>query len=333
MHCAWQKAALRKPWRLVLMLCLVFAAALHANHVQAAQPYPAKPIRMVTAGTPGSGPEVIARHLAAKLSEAWGQQVVVDSRPGATGLIGAEIVAKSAPDGYTLWFMTSTQLLGTTLYQRHWVAKEFAPVGMLSSTAFGIAVGSGLPVNTLAELIAYTRARPKKLLYGSNGQGATTHVCMELFNSLAGITMLHVPYKGGTLALTDLAGGQIHVSCQPLPSLPQFIKAGRVRTLGVTTARRTKIAPDVPPVAETLPGYELLGWHGLLAPLNTPGAIIEKVNAAATKIILSAEMQERLLALGTEPAPSTPAEFAAWLRAESTKWAKVLKDANIRPTE
>jgi tripartite-type tricarboxylate transporter receptor subunit TctC len=322
-----------------MMLCTSFAAivaiaaALHTRHAQAAQPYPAKPIRMVTAATPGSGPEVIARQLAGKLSEAWGQQVVVDSRPGATGLIGADIVAKSAPDGYTIWFVTSTQLLGTTLYQRHWLAKEFAPIGMLSSTAFGIAVNASLPVNTLAELITYTRARPKKLLYGSNGQGATTHVCMELFNSLAGIAMVHVPYKGGTPALTDLAGGQIHVSCQPLPSLPQFVKAGRVRTLGVTTARRTKIAPDVPPVAETLPGYEILGWHGLLAPLNTPKAIIDKVNAAATKIVLGVDMQERLLALGTEPAPSTPAEFAAWLRTETAKWAKVLKDANIRPTE
>ena len=315
------------------MLCAVFSAALHARHAQAAQPYPAKPIRMVTAATPGSGPEVIARQLAGKLSETWGHQVVVDSRPGATGLIGADIVAKSAPDGYTIWFVTSTQLLGTTLHQRLWLAKEFAPIGMLSSTAFGIAVNSGLPVNTLAELIVFTRARPKKLLYGSNGQGATTHVCMELFNSLAGITMVHVPYKGGTPALTDLAGGQIHVSCQPLPSLPQFVKSGRVRTLGVTTARRTKIAPDVPPVTETLPGYEILGWHGLLAPLNTPRAIIEKINTAATHIVTSAEMQERLLALGTEPAPSTPAEFAAWLRTETTKWAKVLKDANIRPTE
>jgi tripartite-type tricarboxylate transporter receptor subunit TctC len=288
---------------------------------------------MVIAATPGSGPEVIARYLAGRLSEAWGQQVVVDPRPGATGLIGADIVAKSAPDGHTLWFVTSTQLLGTTLYQRHWLAKEFAPVGMLSSTAFGVAVTNNLPVSSIAELIAHAKAHPKKLMYGSNGQGATTHVCMELLSSLAGIELVHVPYKGGTLTLADLAAGQIQVSCQPLPSLPQFAKIGRIRTLAVTTATRTKIAPDVPPVAETLPGFELLGWHGLLAPLKTPKAIIEKVNAAATRIVLSADMADRLRALGVEPAPSTSPEFAAFLNAETTKWAKVLQDANIRPTE
>ena len=310
-----------------MSLCLSTACAV------AAQPYPTKPVRMVIGATPGSGPEVIARHLASKLSEAWGQQVVVDPRPGATGLIGADIVAKAAPDGHTLWFVTSTQLLGTTLYQRHWLAKEFAPIGMLSITAFGIAVTHSLPVNTIAELVAYAKARPKKLFYGSNGQGATTHVCMELLNSLAGIEMAHVPYKGGIPALTDLAAAQIQVSCQPLPSLPPFVKAGRVRMLAVTTAERSKLAPGVPPVAETLPGFEVLGWHGLLAPLNTPKAIIDKVNAAATRIVLTADTRERMLVLGVEPAPSTPADFATLLSAETNKWVKVLKDANIRPTD
>ena len=316
-------------------LCLVRLAGVicACAGVAHAQPYPAKPIRMVIGATPGTGPEAIARHLAAGFSDALGQQVVVDPRPGATGLIGAEIVAKSAPDGHTLWFVTSTQLLGTLLAQRHLLAKEFAPIGMLSITAFGIAVNSALPANTIGELIAYARTRPGKLLYGSNGQGATTHLCMEFLNVMAGTRMTHVPYKGGTPALADLMSGQIHVSCQPLPSLPQFVKAGRIRNLAVTTAKRTRIAPDVPAVAETLPGYELLGWHGLLAPLNTPGAIVEKLNALASKIMLGAYMQERLLLLGTEPAPSTPAEFAARLNAETKKWSTLLKDANIRPVE
>jgi tripartite-type tricarboxylate transporter receptor subunit TctC len=156
---------------------------------------------------------------------------------------------------------------------------------------------------------------------------------MEFLNAMAGTRMTHVPYKGGTPALTDLVSGQIQVSCQPLPSLPQFVKAGRIRNLAVTTAKRTRIAPDVPAVAETLPGYELLGWHGLLAPRNTPRAILEKLNALASKIMLGADMQERLLLLGTEPAPSTPTEFAERLNAETTKWSKLLKDANIRPVE
>lgn len=300
----------------------------------AAQPaWPIKPVRMVIAAPTGTGPELIARQLAGQLSEAFRQPVVVDSRPGATGLIGAEIVARSAPDGYTLWFITSTQLLGTTLYGRFPLAKDFAPVGMLSSTAFGIAVNASLPVNTLAELIGYAKARPGKLLYGSNGQGATTHLCMELINGPHGVKMVHVPYKGGTLALADLAAGDLHVSCQPLPTLPQFSRAGRLRIIAVTSAGRSPMAPEVPAVAETLPGFEILGWHGMLAPLKTPGAIIDRVNAEATRIMRTPEMRERLAALGVEPAPSSPAEFGARLVAETAKWTRVMKDANIRASD
>ncbi len=299
----------------------------------AAHSYPSKPIRLITAATPGSGPEVIARQLAAKLTEAWGQQVVVDPRPGATGMISGDLVAKSAPDGYTLWFATSTQLLGSMMFQRNWMTKDYAPIGMLSSTAFAIAVNSSVPANTLAEFIAYAKARPGKLLFGSNGQGSTSHMCTELFQKLAGISMLHVAYKGGTPALVDVAGGQLQLTCQPLPSLPTYVKAGRVRTLGVGTLQRTRLAPEVPPIAETIAGYEVLGWHGLLAPLSTPKDIITKVNVAATKAVLSADMQERMLPLGVEPAPSTSIEFVARLQAETNKWAKLMKDANIRPAD
>ena len=186
------------------------------------------------------------------------------------------------------------------MFQRNWMAKDYAPIGMLSSTAFAIAVNSNVPANTLAEFIAYTKARPGKLLFASNGQGSTSHMGTELFQKLAGISMVHVAYKGGTPSLVDLAGGQVQLSCQPLPSLPTYVKAGRVRTLGVGTLQRTRLAPDVPPIAETLAGYEVLGWHGLLAPLGTPRDIVAKVNATATKAVLSAEMQERMLPLGVE---------------------------------
>lgn len=308
-------------------------ATTTASAAQRAPTYPTKPIRLVTAATPGSGPEVVARHLAAKLGEAWGQQVVVDPRPGATGMISADIVAKSAPDGYTLWFATSTQLLGSMMFQRNAMTREYAPIGMLSVTAFALAVNSSVPAATLGEFIAYARTRPGKLLFASNGQGSTSHMCTELFQRLAGLRMVHVAYKGGTPSLVDLAGGQVQLSCQPLPSLPTYVKAGRVRTLGVATLQRTPLAPEVPPIAETLAGFEVLGWHGLLAPLNTPKEIITKVNAGATKAVLAADMRERLLPLGVEPAPSTPAEFAARLHAETTKWAKLMKDADIRPAE
>ena len=313
--------------------CLGVTLCMTASIACAAHSYPSKPIRLITAATPGSGPEVIARQLAAKLTEAWGQQVVVDPRPGATGMISGDLVAKSAPDGYTLWFATSTQLLGSMMFQRNWMTKDYAPIGMLSSTAFAIAVNSSVPANTLAEFIAYAKARPGKLLFGSNGQGSTSHMCTELFQKLAGISMLHVAYKGGTPALVDVAGGQLQLTCQPLPSLPTYVKAGRVRTLGVGTLQRTRLAPEVPPIAETIAGYEVLGWHGLLAPLSTPKDIITKVNVAATKAVLSADMQERMLPLGVEPAPSTSIEFVARLQAETNKWAKLMKDANIRPAD
>ena len=322
-------------------LCRAVALCTSATIVYAARPaitdpaqsYPTKPIRLITAAAPGSGPEVIARQLAAKLTEAWGQQVVVDPRPGATGMISGDIVAKSAPNGYTLWFATSTQLLGSMMFQRNWMVRDYAPIGMLSSTAFAIAVNSSVPANSIAEFIAYANARPGKLLFASNGQGSTSHMGTELFQRLAGISMVHVAYKGGTPSLVDLAGGQVQLSCQPLPSLPTYVKAGRVRTLGVGTLQRTRLAPDVPPIAETLAGYEVLGWHGLLAPLHTPKDIIAKVNAAATKSVLSADMQERMLTLGVEPAPSTSAEFIARLQSETTKWAKLMKDANISPAQ
>lgn len=309
------------------------AFAAQSAVATSASPYPTKPIRLITAATPGSGPEAIARFLAAKLTAAWGQQVVVDPRPGATGMISGDLVAKSAPDGYTLWFATSTQLLGSMLFQRNDMAKEYAPIGMLSVTAFALAVNSAVPANTLAEFIAYAKARPGKLLFGSNGEGSTSHMCSELLQSLAGIKMTHVAYKGGTPTLLDLAGGQIQLSCQPLPSLPPYVKAGRVRTLGVGTLQRTRLAPDVPPIAETLAGFEVLGWHGLLAPRNTPRAIIAKVNATSTQAVLSADLQERMLPLGVEPAPSTPEAFIAHLHAETNKWAKLMREANIRPTQ
>lgn len=309
------------------------AVSIGAQAADTAAAFPNKPVRLITAATPGSGPEVIARHLATKLTEAWGQQVVVDPRPGATGMISGDLVAKSAPDGYTLWFATSTQLLGSMLFQRNYMAKDYAPIGMLSNTAFAIAVGSSVPANTLAEFIAYAKARPGKLLFGSNGEGSTSHMCSELFQALAGVKMTHVAYKGGTPALVDLAAGHIQLSCQPLPSLPTYVKAGRVRTLGVGTLQRTRLAPEVPSISETLSGFEVLGWHGLLAPLNTPREIIAKVNATATKAVLSTEIQERMLPLGVEPAPSTPAAFTAHLHAETTKWAKLMREANIRPTQ
>lgn len=304
-----------------------------ATAVCGAADFPTKPIRMVVAAPVGSGPDILARQIGVKLSEAWGQQIVVDPRMGGSGLIGAELVAKSAPDGYTLWMATMTQLISTTMFKRFMMADEFAPVGMVASTAFVIATHVSVPVHSIAELVVYAKARPKQLLYGSTGQGTTTHLCMEMFDSMAGIDLVHVTYKGATMVLTDLMGGQIQVTCAAAPALPPFVKSGRVRELGVTTRDRTVLAPDLPPIAETVPGFELLGWYGLLAPLGTPQAIVSLVNSAVVKALKSPELRERLIALGAEAAGSSPAEFGAFLQKETVRWDKVLRDANIRPVE
>ena len=213
------------------------------------------------------------------------------------------------------------------------MADEFMPIGRVASTYFVIAANAATPVNSIAELIAYAKARPGQILYGSTGQSSSTHLCMELFRTMTGIDLVHVPYKSAAMRLADLAGGQLQVSCAVAPSLQAFVKSGRVRALGVTAAQRTTLVPGVPSIAESVPGYEIVGWYGLLAPLGTPKAIVAQINSMVVKVLQTAEVQDRLIALGAEAAGSTPAEFGAFLRNQTSKWAKVLRESNIRPTE
>jgi tripartite-type tricarboxylate transporter receptor subunit TctC len=204
---------------------------------------------------------------------------------------------------------------------------------MVASTAFAIAVNSALPVNNIAELIAYAKARPGQLLYGSSGQGSTSHLCMEMFRSVTGINLTHIPYRGAVPSITDLMGGQVQLSCQAVPSLPTFEKTGRLRSLGVTTLTRTIIAPNVPPIAETIPGFEILGWYGMLAPLRTPKELIRKINGAVLQALKTAEVQEKLIALGAEAAGSSPEAYGAFLKTETERWARLLREANIKPAD
>ncbi len=315
--------------RLMCLWVFVLCGVMSVNAL--AQKFPSRPIRMITATTVGSGPDVIARLLAARLTESLGQQIVVDNRAGASGLIGAELVARAAPDGHTLWMATMTQLISTTLYQRFVMSKEFAPVGQVASTPFVIAVSASLPIKSIAELIAYSKARPGQVLYGSGGQGTTPHLCMELFKSMTGADLGHVPYKGSVIALTDMMGGQMHSTCAAAPTASSFIQSGKVRVLGVTTRTPTRLAPGVRPIIETVPGYELTGWYGLLAPLNTPKAIVERINQEIAKALKIPEMQERLIGVGAEAAHTSPTEFGAFLQRETVRWSKVLKDADIKP--
>lgn len=297
----------------------------------AAEKFPARPVRMIVSNTPGSAPDTIARLVSAKLGEMWAQQIVIDNRPGATGLIAAETLARAAPDGYTLWMNTMTQLISTLQARKHMLAKDFAPVSLVASTPFVIVVGPAVPAKSIAELIAYAKTRPGELIYGSAGQWGSSHLCMEALDSMAGIKLVHVPYKGSTLVLTDIVAGRIHAYCSAAPSLPAFAQTGKVRLLGVTYKRPTALVPGVPPVADTLPGFELLGWYGMQAPLRTPRDLVARINRDLVSVLKAPDIQEKLNAVGAEAVGSSPADFGAFLQSETERWAKVLREGAALP--
>ena len=226
-----------------------------------------------------------------------------------------------------------TQLISTTLYQRYLMTQDFAPVAMVASTPYVISVSTALPVNTLGEFIAHAKARPGQVMYGSGGQGSTPHLCMELFQSLAGIRLQHVPYKGSVVALTDMMGGQMHSTCAAAPAMPPFVQSGKVRSLAVTTRTATALAPGLAPVADTVPGYELVGWYGILAPRNTPKAVVARIDQSLAAVLRNPEVQARLVAVGAEANHADAAAFGAFLQKETARWSKVLKDANIKPAD
>jgi len=318
-------------WRSGSALAAALVMSAAGCEARAAQDYPSRPIRFISATAPGSGSDVIARLVSPRLSENFGQQVVVDNRAGASGLIGAEVTARAAPDGHTFWIATLSQLISTTLANRLQLATEFAPIGLVATTPFVIVVSSGLPVASTAEFIAYAKSRPGQIMFGSSGAGTSPHLCLELFQTMAGLKLLHVPYKGMAPAITDIMAGQIHAGCPAAPSMTIF--GGRVKVLGVTSPGPTPLAPGVPPIADTLPGYELLGWYGLLAPRGTPKAIIARINQEFAKTVNAPDIRERLLAAGAEPAMSSPEAFSAFLHKESEKLRRLLKDAGVKSTQ
>jgi tripartite-type tricarboxylate transporter receptor subunit TctC len=306
-------------------------AAQQPSFTGAGQAYPTRPVRLIVSNTPGAPSDVIGRLVGAKLSEAWGHQVVIDNRPGATGLIAAETTARAAPDGYTLWINSMTQLISTLQAQRYLLAKDFAPVSLVASTPFLIIVGPAVPVKSLSELIAYAKARPGQLTYASSGQWGSSHLCMESFSAMAGLKLLHVPYKGSSLAMNDLVAGHVHVYCPGAPGVPAFAQTGKVRTLGVTYQKPTPLAPGVPPVSDTLPGFELLGWYGIVAPLHTPRLLIARINAEIVKAVKTPELQEQLNKVGAEALGSSPAELGTFLQKETERWDKVLREGATLP--
>ena len=323
-----------RPSVRVACVCALAAIAGLAPDAGHAQAYPTRPIRLVVPFPPGGSLDVVARAIGQKLAEAWGQPVVIDNRPGAGGNIGADLVAKSVPDGYTiLEGALSTHAVNASLYRKlpYDPIKDFAPITLVAITPNVLVLNRAFPVNSVPELVAYAKAHPGALSFGSGSNGSAGHLAGELFKSETGIDMVHVPYKGGAPALQALLAGDTQLMFDNLAnSMPQ-LKAGKLKALAVTTAKRSPLAPDLPTLAESgLPGFDIYTWWGLLAPAGTRPEIIAKWNAEVTRILGTSEMKAFFAQEGAEPAPTTPEAFAALIRSEMTKYAKIVKDSGAK---
>ena len=314
---------------LAVSVCMLFAAG-HAY----AQAWPTKPIRMILPFPPGGTTDILGRVAAQKLSEALGQQVVPDNRPGAAGNIGTEFVAKAPPDGYTLVTAPgSTLTIHPSLYSKLGFdpLRDFAPVTILAAVPNALVVHPSLPVRNVKDLIALAKAKPGQLNYASTGAGQSTHLSMELFKTMARVNIVHVPYKGSAPAVTDLLGGHVLLMFDNMPSALPHVKAGKLRAVAVSTLKRSLVAPDIPTVAESgLPGFEVSVWFGVLAPAKTPQPVVERLNQILVKALHTAEVRERLSTQGAEPIANTPDQFTQQMKRDIAKWAKVVKDADIK---
>ncbi len=307
-----------------------------SGHViaQGAAAYPSKPIRIVVPFAPGGTTDIVARAVGADMSRFMGQPVAIENRAGAGGNLGSDAVAKAAPDGYTLLVgAVSPQAINVTLYPNmpYDVMRDFEHISLLAAVPNLLEVHPSVPVKTVRELIDYARANPGKLAYASSGSGTSIHLSAELFKTMTGVEMLHIPYKGSAPAVADLVGGQVQLMFDNLPSSIQQVKAGKLRAIAVTSARRSPALPDVPTIAESgLPGYEATSWFGMHAPAKTPKEIINKLYATVSRSLRSPEMIERLTSQGADPVGNSPEEFAVFVREEIAKWAKVVKASGAK---
>lgn len=315
----------------ILTLC---ASVALSNTAVAQQAYPSKSLRLIVPFPPGGSIDPVARMLAPKLTESWGQQVIVDNRPGANGAIGTEILAKSAPDGYTLILLGGgTHVINALLVRNlpYDSVKDFAPVATVQRSDYVLVVHPSLPVNDLKRFIALAKAKPGQVSYASSGNGNMNHLAAELFNMLAGVKTLHVPYKGGGQALTDLMGGQVHMHFAVVVSALPHIKSGRLKPLAIGGDTRFPALPQVPTFAEAgLPGFRLQPWQGIFAPARTPKPVIDRLAAELSRIVMLPDITERIVGWGSQPLISTPEQFAALMAADFVKFAEVIKAANIK---
>ncbi|MCW5603657.1 MAG: tripartite tricarboxylate transporter substrate binding protein [Burkholderiales bacterium] len=318
------------------VLCAAIGMAGTALAVDAqAQIYPARPIRMICPFPPGGTTDVVARLVAQRLTEAWGQQAVVDNRPGAGGIIGTEIVAKATPDGHTVLLGSiTTHAVNPALYKKLSFdpVRDFAPVSLVVSSPQLLAVHPSVAAKSVKDLLALAKAKPGQLNYASAGAGTSPHLTFELFKSMAGIDVMHVPYKGTGPAITDLLGGQVQMMITGVVALMPHVKSGKLRGLGVTSAKRVAALPDLPTVIESgITGFDVNSWFGVFLPGGTPKSIVTKMNAEIQKMLAIPEVRQRLTALGADPAASnTPEEFAVYIQSEMSRWGKVVRDTGAR---
>jgi tripartite-type tricarboxylate transporter receptor subunit TctC len=316
---------------MLLRLAAAAAAVPAAARSAFALDYPTRPVHIIVAYPPGTAPDIVARLIGQWLAERLGQQFVTDNRPGAASNIGTEIAARAAPDGYTLLIAVSTSTINVTLYTNlsFNFVRDMVPVASIGATPFIIVVNPQFPAKSVPELIAYAKANPGTINMATSGVGTGPHVAAELFQMMTGVKFVHVPYRGNYMP--DLLSGQVPLSFAPMATVSEFVRDGRIRALAVTPATRSAAFPDVPTIAEFVPGFDAAGWYGICAPKGTPAEIIDKLHAATTAAVADPAVKSRLLTLGVEPRPMTLAEFAKFIADETEKWGKVIRAANIKP--
>jgi tripartite-type tricarboxylate transporter receptor subunit TctC len=317
--------------RSITLLCVTLA--LLAAPVLA-QNYPAKPVRLIVGYSPGGPNDILARVVGQKLSDALGVPVPVDNRPGADSMIGTQLTARAAPDGYTICVISASSTIHPSVYTNipYDIIKDLSPVTVLASSVFVLVVNPALPVKSVKELIALAKSRPGQLNFASSGPGGTLHLAGELFKSLAHVNMNHIPYKGGAPAVTDVLSGQVELMFSPMAVAMPHVKSGKLRLLAVTSAKRWPALPNVPTMAEAgVPGYEATGWYGIVAPARTPPPIIARLNQEIVKVLGLPEVRQQLAGYDLEPVGNSPEQMASHMKAEVAKYAKVARDAKIPP--
>ena len=314
-----------------MKLTTVALLALIAGVTQA-QPYPSRPVRVIVPTSAGSANDFTARAVGQRMTEAWGQQIVIDNRAGASGIIAHDLAAKAAPDGYTLIFSTSSGLITNPLIYKvpYDSFRDFAPVALATVNPQVLFSHPGVAAKNIPELVALAKAKPGALNCASPGNGTPNHLGCEMFKTLAGISFLHVPYKGTTPAITDVLGGQMHFMLNSIPAVLPLARSGKVRILGTGGLKRSPAAPEVAAIADTLPGFECVTWYGVMAPAGTPAVIVNKINAEIVRILADPPFAQRLIELGSEPVSSTPAGLTQHMKKELERWGRVVKLAGVK---